>query len=90
MSSAVPESQSSNNQNSSATEDVKQQVNNSNENDHTQRQLQSSFQPSTVTFVYKKIFPKCFFFSSYLQNVEQVADQLQSLNVGSKVTMRVR
>ena len=51
-SSTVSDSQSSNNQNSSAVEDVKQQVN-SNENEPTQRQQQSSFQPSNVTFVYK-------------------------------------
>lgn len=62
MSNTVSDSQSSNNQNSSAVEDIKQQ-NNSNENDHTQRQLQSSFQPSTVTFVYK--FSKKHIFSLF-------------------------
>ena len=85
MSNTVSDSQSSNNQSSSATEDSKDQVN-SNENEYTQRQKQSSFQPSAVTFVFLcNRFP-CFFF---LQNVEEVTDQLHSLNVASKVTMRV-
>jgi len=66
MSNTVAESQSSNNQNSSPTEDSKQQLNSN--DGYTQRQLQSAFQPPT--------------------SVEQVADQLQSLNVTSKVTMR--
>jgi hypothetical protein len=50
MSNTISESQSSNNQNLSLNEDSKQQINAN--DDYTQRQLQSSFQPTTVTFVF--------------------------------------
>jgi len=54
MSNTVSESQSSNNQSSSSTEDSKQQLNS---NDGcTERQLQSAFQPSNVTFVFSLFF----------------------------------
>lgn len=50
MSNTVAESQPSNNQNSTSTEDSKQQLNST--DGITQRQSQSAFQPSTVTFVF--------------------------------------
>lgn len=84
MSNTVSENQSSNNQNNSSNEDLKQQ------DGLTSRQLQSSFQPSsTVTFVSSFFAYISFVLFFLLKNVEQVADQLQSLNVASKVTMRV-
>lgn len=46
MSNTVSESQTSNNQNSTSNEDSKQQVNSN--DGYSERQLQSSFQPSTV------------------------------------------
>ncbi|CAF4818472.1 unnamed protein product, partial [Rotaria sp. Silwood1] len=66
MSNTLTESQLSDNQNTSSTENSKQELNSN--DGYTQRQIQSSFQPSA--------------------NVEQVADQLQTLNVTPKVTMR--
>ncbi len=59
MSNTVSESQLSNNQNSSSNEDTKQQVNSN--DDYTQRQLQSSFQPTTVTFVFYVVFVRNYF-----------------------------
>jgi len=54
MSNTASESQLSNNQNSSSTEDSKQQLNSN--DGYTARQLQSSFQPTTVTFVFILFF----------------------------------
>lgn len=54
MSNTITENPLSNNQNTTSTEDSKQQVN-SNEG-YTERQLQSAFQPSSVTFLLKFVF----------------------------------
>jgi hypothetical protein len=56
MSNTISENQSSNNQNS---EDSKQQLNSN--DGYTERQLQSAFQPSTVTFVFIYFFLKFIF-----------------------------
>jgi hypothetical protein len=67
MSNTVTENQSSNNQNTSVTEVSKQQLNNSNDG-YTERQSQSAFQPSTVTFVFICCFFSCEIFSIRMLN----------------------
>jgi len=54
MSNTVSEIQPSNNQNSSTTEDSKQQLNSN--DGYTERELKSAFQPSTVVFVFYLFF----------------------------------